>query len=426
MGVRKWYDQIREKSYASAEVELRRLSRFCDLNHVTPTLLAWQSKKKSEAMLGDTVTVLEKRGSSPGYVLGIVKATKSWLDHNGKGIDRTIRVPNAGVPALLGKEGIPLQRDIEEILGECDSRGKVAVSLLAYSGLRIESLGNTEGSDGLVLGDLPDLNLSDLAFRSALARVIVRSPLSKEHHDYFSYLNGRGCRYLTNYLKERKADGEELVPRSPVIRATGRKAASKLVPEAKKETPFVSAATVSDMIRRAIQKSSSYRGKPTALRLYFGAQTLAAENSGQILRSFRTFFMGRKGELERRYAHGRNTFPPDLMEQMAKDYARASECFVLSPAEVEMKESIKALEDKSNMSVKELETRIAEAQKETIIALVQGLGYPRSMYVFFRGIVKDRDGSTPVHAELAKTVVDAFAGHYRQQAASRREKRATR
>ncbi|WP_287954474.1 hypothetical protein [Acidiplasma sp.] len=48
-----------------------------------------------------------------------------------------------------------------KILRKGTSRGRVIIALMAFSGLRPESLGNYEGMDGLRLGDLKELKLSD-------------------------------------------------------------------------------------------------------------------------------------------------------------------------------------------------------------------------------------------------------------------------
>ena len=103
------------------------------------------------------------------------------------------------------------------ILGKTTSRGRVSISLMVFSDLRLEVLGSYDGEDGFRLGDIEDLDIDVLEFRARPARVNVRANLSKARFKYYSFLDDEGCKYPIDYLQERKDGIEELKPESPLL-----------------------------------------------------------------------------------------------------------------------------------------------------------------------------------------------------------------
>ncbi|EQD53020.1 integrase/recombinase, partial [mine drainage metagenome] len=61
----------------------------------------------------------------------------------------------------LINERVPSKEELSRILKKATSRGKVSISIMAFSGFRSETLGNYEGTDGLRLGDIKELKISD-------------------------------------------------------------------------------------------------------------------------------------------------------------------------------------------------------------------------------------------------------------------------
>jgi hypothetical protein len=90
---------------------------------------------------------------------------------------------------------------------------------MAFAGLRPQSLGNHDGSDGLMLKDLPEMRVegSEAVFEKIPMMVIVRPTLSKARHKYFTFLGSEGCTYIKEYLEARIRSGEQLKPESPLI-----------------------------------------------------------------------------------------------------------------------------------------------------------------------------------------------------------------
>ncbi|MFN4337240.1 MAG: hypothetical protein ACK4FV_06660 [Candidatus Nitrosocaldus sp.] len=53
-------------------------------------------------------------------------------------------------------ERVPSKDELTRILRMATPRARVAIALMAYSGLRPESIGNYDGTDGLRLSDMPE------------------------------------------------------------------------------------------------------------------------------------------------------------------------------------------------------------------------------------------------------------------------------
>ena len=76
--------------------------------------------------------------------------------------------------------------------------------LMAHSGLRISSIGNYLGNDGLRVRDFPEMRIDNgqVTFEKMPTMVVVRPELSKAGHQYFTFLSEEGCEYLKDYLEE--------------------------------------------------------------------------------------------------------------------------------------------------------------------------------------------------------------------------------
>jgi hypothetical protein len=78
-------------------------------------------------------------------------------------------------------------------------RAKAAAALIAFSGLRPESLGEAEGEDELMIQDISETVIDRsgaVKFLRTPALVIVSLSLSKAEHQYFSFLPTEGYEYL--------------------------------------------------------------------------------------------------------------------------------------------------------------------------------------------------------------------------------------
>jgi hypothetical protein len=192
-------------------------------------------------------------------------------------------------------------------------------------------LGNYKGTDGLKLGDLPELQVESLEFERIPAQVVVRCSLSKTGHQYLTFLSEEGCNYLKDYLEERRRKGEGLTSDSPII-----------VPKVLKK-PFISSTNISDLVRKAIRKAG-FEWRPYVLRSYFDTQLMLAESKGYCLRDYRTFWMGHKVDIEHTYTLNKGKLPPNVIEDMRQAYQKSQEFLqteAMTPKEKEIKDIFK-------------------------------------------------------------------------------------
>ena len=321
-GVKRWYDNLARGSHITAEVRLRRISRFCETIKLTPKSIIQQAKKnqrKFEDLLEDYVTNLEDQGKAPGYISGILKAIRSWLTHNEIELKRKIKVTNPNATPTIENERVPEKEELRTILMNGTPRANAIVVLMAQAGLRPESLGNESATDGITIGDLPELKIEKnrVAFTKTPMIVKARAPISKSGRAYFSFLPNEGCEYLSTYLNNRLAAGERLKPESPIIRVReGFEKKGKS--DRNRGSLFISTKNVSREVREAIRPQYTWR--PYVLRAYFDTALLEAENHGKISHPYSVFFMGHTGDMEARYTTNKGRLPEHLIEDMRTSF----------------------------------------------------------------------------------------------------------
>lgn len=310
--IRRWHANVSRGSLITADVNLRRLGAFCNEYKITPRRLTTMDSRQLHGVLIDMVTAMETRNRAGSYISSTLKSVKSWLAFNDVFVRRPIKIRGVNSAPTLRNEKVPTQAELKNVFLAGDPRSRLACALMGMSGLRPEVLGNYTGHDGLRLGDFPDLRLDGgIRLERTPARVVVRRELSKTDHAYFSFLCEEGCRYLVAYLKERAEQGEELKPESPLITP---KSASK---------QFIVTTNISDIARGAIRKAG-YRFRPYALRYYFARQMMLAEAKSYVIRDWRQFFMGHKGDIEHRYTLNNCQLPDEVIHQMRESYALAA------------------------------------------------------------------------------------------------------
>jgi len=192
---------------------------------------------------------------------------------------------------------------------------KCIISLLAGSGIRPEVIGNHDGSDGLRLGDIPELEIEEgrVKFTKTPPMLIVRQELSKARHQYFTFITREGCEFLSHYLVGRMRAGEILTPASPLIAPDVTKGAVK---------PFVKAWQVGRLVRKRLEQCD-IKARPYDLRTRFDTQLMLAESHSRMLRDYRVFFMGHKGDIEHRYTVNRRNLPYEVVEDMREVFERS-------------------------------------------------------------------------------------------------------
>jgi hypothetical protein len=163
--VKRWYNNVARGSPVTAEINLRRLSKFCEDNKITPVELAELGQKDIRAvtdLLQDHISWMENQSYAPLYVQGTITAIKSWLHHFDVFVKRKIKIANADSTPTLEKERVPDGQELSELFSRANLRAGAVMSLVGKAGLRPEVLGNHNATDGLMIKDLPDLVINDL------------------------------------------------------------------------------------------------------------------------------------------------------------------------------------------------------------------------------------------------------------------------
>jgi integrase len=309
--VRRWYENLARGSEATAEVNLRRLAALCASLKTTPSDLAKLDEKELHDKFLDFVSAEEKRNVAGSYIVRTMKAGKSWLLHNGKKLQRPIKVRGSKDTPSLRDERVPTQEELRNIILAGTPRIRVTCALIAFSGLRPEVMGNYLGTDGLTIADLPELTIrKDTVEFSSIPTVIrIRPELSKNSNGYLTFLSGEGCDYVKQYLEERIRSGEKLAPDSDLVHPD------------RAHKKFIRTLNIGDAIRTAI-RGAGYSWRPYVLRHYFDTQLLTAESKGKVAHDFRVYWMGHTGSIDVRYTTNKRQLPKAFVEEMRAAYKR--------------------------------------------------------------------------------------------------------
>jgi hypothetical protein len=313
--VKRWYDNLCRGSKVTADVYTRRLGSICATRGTTPSELVIQSKKDEEWLcnfLMDLVSEMERGGKAGSYIVSNLKAVKSWLSHNGVEFRRRIKVRGADdTPTLTGKHTLATSQ-LRSLFHNSPPHTRCACALIAQAGLRPEVVGNYDATDGLTVGDLPEMKVEggSITFLKIPTMITVRRELSKAGHQYFTFLTKEGCEYLQEYLTRRIRSGEEIDPSSPLV-----------APE-RSSKHFLRTPLVGKLLRKRLRECN-IQARPYDLRHTFATQLMLAESQGLILRDYRTFFMGHKGDIENRYTTNKHILPENVVEDMRASYSRS-------------------------------------------------------------------------------------------------------
>jgi hypothetical protein len=364
--VARWLKNIGRGSIITAEVSQRRLGKACELLDTTPKEMVAKAKKRPKAFqdeLEDLVAKMEEHGKAPQYIVGILKVIKSWLSYNDITLSRRIKIRNPSSTPSIENEQVPSQEELARIFRNSSSRVRAAEALMAFADLRPETLGNHDGTDGVKIGDLPEMVIVDkqVQFAKVPTRIFVRSNLSKTRQKYFTFLSSEGCSYIKEYLGARIRQGEELKPDSPLIEYERMSTKAK---------PHLPTRKVTALIRKAMRKAGVFK-RPYVLRAYAETQLIIAESKGKISHPYLQFIAGHKGDIEARYSTNKGSLTPDMIEGMRSAY-KDCEPFLSTLADLSQQSNvvkeakIEALKSvaKSMFGIDLLEVKIAKENKE--------------------------------------------------------------
>ena len=401
----RWRTNLARGSPITAEVAVRRLGRVCELLNTNPQRLLETARadlKGLQDSLEDLVTKLEAERKSPGYILGLLKAVRSWLRYNDVKLTRRIKVSNPNATPTIEDEQIPSKEELGRIFRASNPRVRTAEALIAFADLRPKTLGNHDGSDGLTLKDLPELRIDngEIVFEKVPTMIVARPTISKARHKYFTFLIKEGCTYLKEYLEERLRAGGRLEPESPLIAHERPRASTR---------KFLMTRKITHLIRMAMRRAGVYK-RPYVLRAYAETQLIIAESKGKISHPYLHFIAGHKGDIESRYSTNKGILPEGMVEDMWKSI-QACEPFLGTTVQ-EMDQSmivkeakIEALKSiaKSLLGIDLLEVKVAKEKK-----LERKLNRDEEIELFENEIKKMREGEKDPQTIVKEEELQAY------------------
>lgn len=324
--VKDWYEKLKRKSLTNSDVSLRNMGLFCERMNLTPSgILELAKKKKLRMKFREFVNKMESEGKAGSYIVKYKTMLNHWVDFNDINYTITEKVDFANKYRTVSHEKIPDKNQLNKLFQNTTPRGKVAISLLAFSGVRPETLGNYDGSDGLMLKDIEGLNTDKLEFTIVPARVTVRENLSKTREEYFTFIGPQGIEHIRDYLKLRKQQGETLTGESQLI---------TFGINGKRKRDFLRTLFVTKEVRDSVVKSG-FNFRPYVLRRYFISALEQAYRDDKITYEWRKFVSGHSGDIQATYINKKGELPPDTVEAIRKMYSDSLKYLETTPGDIQ-------------------------------------------------------------------------------------------
>jgi integrase len=318
----RWYRNVARGSQLYADVSRRRLTAFVTQMKTDPDAVAGLSKDALRRLVEDYLDEERELGHSGEYVRTTLKALRSWLVYNEKELPKGLKVPNErSHPRVEREEPVTTDQLRKAVLAATPGQ-RVVIALMAFSGVRPQVLGSYDGSDGLRVGDLPELELrgTTIEFKQVPTLVRVRASSSKAGHAYLTFLGTEGCEYLKLHLEERLLAGETIDKETDIVSPS------------KSGKRFMTTINVGDRARQAL-RAAGIAARPYALRSYFFSRCLEAANAGRISDRYVEFWSGHTGDVtSRHYTTGRPNLPASMIEDMRAAYRRCEPFLSTAPA----------------------------------------------------------------------------------------------
>jgi hypothetical protein len=158
------------------------------MRHTSPReILTTASSKQFKDEFTDFVRSLEKEGRAGSYIIRFKKVLQSWLAYNDVDVKFNVNIAREYDSPTLANERVPSKEELDKILRMATPRARVSIALMAFSGLRPESLGNYTGSEGLRFGDLQEVEVNKGKVELSYSPLMnVRKDLSKSRCQYFT------------------------------------------------------------------------------------------------------------------------------------------------------------------------------------------------------------------------------------------------
>ncbi|MGA9838888.1 MAG: hypothetical protein WBF81_02555 [Thermoplasmata archaeon] len=323
--VRTWASELSLRSKLTSESRVRTLGRFCADSGLGPLELARRATADPaafRALLSEYAAAQKNRHRTAIYIRKVFDVLRAWLEYRG--------VAFTGFPKLgartgetLEHEAVPTPDDLRRLLGALSPRGRLCALLMAHAGLRPGVLGNVDGTDGLRLGDIPELDLAKLEFSRIPFLIKVGSARSKNEKSYLTFGGIELAEAILGEIQRRRSAGGNIGLNSPVVASLGA-GVGKAGSASKGPGDFVCAKSITFDLRKAIRsvRPGGQTFRPYALRAYFSSQLFAAEARGFMIRDAREAMLGHDLGVSGRYNLSKK-LNPTLLEELRSLYERA-------------------------------------------------------------------------------------------------------
>lgn len=384
--VMRWYRNLQQGSLITGDVYIRTLGLYCKLNAKTPEQImedARIGKLKNDFM--DFVHKQGNQGKAGSYVVRFKKVITSWVAFNDVDANlKGVKIQGSNISPTLVDERPPSKEEIDSIVRNASIRGRAITSLLAFSGLRPESLGNYDASDALRIKDIEGLKIGSegVEFSIFPAMLKVRQSkvqLSKKGHGYFTFIPSQSGKYIKDYLDTRIREGENLSPDSPIITTDTRGSNMR-------RTGILATRFILKNVRNSI-RGSGLRFRPYALRVYWASAMDVSEAKGIVSHNWREFWMGHTGDISARYSTNK-VLPEDTINAMRETYHRCEPFLITETREISQSEVKKDLRygildamglsqqdidkyDLANMSNEEFQGLVRDTLRKTLTGNAQ-------------------------------------------------------
>lgn len=328
----RWRANVANGSQLYADVSYRRLIAFARDAQTTPALIAAMELAALRRIMEDFLAREKKRGHTGGYIATTLKAIRSWRVYNGKPVVEGLRLPNTTLSPRTDREAMPTPEDLRRVLLAATPHERVAIALMAFGGVRPQVIGSYDGTDGLTVGDLPELTIDGgtVSFSKTPTIVRVRAKNSKTKNAYFTFIGEEGCLAIRQYLEQRLIEGEKV------------DATTDLVHPDRAAKRFVSTTKIGVAIRRAM-RAAGLDQRPYVWRAYFLSRLLEAANAGKVSDRYSEFWAGHVGDVTaKHYTTGRANLSASMVEDMRAAYKRCEPYLSTVPTHDE-KEEMRAL-----------------------------------------------------------------------------------
>jgi len=183
-----WVTEGQRGSPALAGARFRRLGNACVAMKTSPADLARMDERQALGFLRQLVGACEAREITGVTVKGYVTAVKSWWRFNDLEVRRRVAIRQGA--GMYDNERVPTREELQRILEVSLLREKVAASLMTFCGFRPQVFGDFLGRDGLVLGEVPEMQVADgreVRFSKVPTLIRVRRTISKKRNAYFVF-----------------------------------------------------------------------------------------------------------------------------------------------------------------------------------------------------------------------------------------------